>query len=194
MASSEARRPAVPARRADAARSMARLVEAARDLIEESGTEVPLDEVARRAGVGNATLYRHFPTRGDLLVAVYADEVTELCRKGAGLLTHPEPGDALFRWTEDFIGHVSAKRALALAATEGPTGRRTELFDRWHEAMRSAAAGLLDRARHAGAVRPDVTVTDLLALAGGVALAATDEAHARRLLGVVRTGVGTGAA
>ncbi|MFF0309448.1 TetR/AcrR family transcriptional regulator [Streptosporangium sp. NPDC004379] len=184
-------------RRADASRNAALLLAAARELIAESGSgtapdEIALDEVARRAGVGNATLYRNFPTRGDLLVAVYADEVAALCRRGTGLLEDPSPVDALFSWLDDFVTHVSTKRALALAATEGPVGRRTELFDRWHESIRSAAAGLLDRAREAGAVRPELTVTDLLALASGAALTGTDTAHARRLTALLRGGVGPG--
>ena len=74
---SNADNPTIPkrGRRADASRNAERLLAAARELVDESGSEVALDEVARQAGVGNATLYRHFPTRGDLLVAVYADEV-----------------------------------------------------------------------------------------------------------------------
>jgi AcrR family transcriptional regulator len=172
--------------RADAARNADRLLAAARELLDDAGAEVPLDEVARRAGVGNATLYRHFPTRGDLLVAVYADEVERLVRLGAA----PPPGapvDALFAWLDAFVEHVATKRALALAATEGPTGRRTELFDRWHRTINETASALLDCA--AEELRPGLTVIDLLALASGVALTAADAAHARRLLEVVRDGV-----
>jgi AcrR family transcriptional regulator len=176
-------------RRADAARNAGLLLAAARELLDESGSEIALDEVARRAGVGNATLYRHFPTRGDLLVAVYADEVAALCQQGAALLDDPSPVDALFSWLDEFVAHVSTKRALALAATEGPVGRRTRLFDEWHESMRSTASELLQRARDAGAVRSALTVTDLLALASGAALTGTDLAHARRLLRLLRGGV-----
>jgi AcrR family transcriptional regulator len=186
--------PTIPgrARRADASRNAERLVAAARELLDESGSEVALDEVARRAGVGNATLYRHFPHRGDLLVAVYADEVAELCRRGADLLDAASPVDALFSWLEDFVVHVATKRPLALAATEGPAGRRTRLFDQWHEAMRATAAGLLDRARDANTVRPELTAPDLLALASGAALAGADAAHARRLVRLLRTGAEVG--
>jgi AcrR family transcriptional regulator len=169
--------------RADAARNADRLLAAARELLDEAGADVPLDDVARRAGVGNATLYRHFPTRGDLLVAVYADEVERLVR-----LDPPgEPVDALFAWLDAFVEHVATKRALALAATEGPTGRRTELFDRWHRTINETAATLLGRA--ANEVRPGLTVLDLLALVSGVTVTATDVTHARRLLGLLRTGL-----
>lgn len=176
-------------RRADAARNVELLLAAARELLDGSGAEVALDEVARRAGVGNATLYRHFPTRGDLLVAVYADEVAALCRKGADLLGDPSPVDALFIWLEAFVVHVATKRTLALAAAEGPGARRTQMFDQWHESMRSTATKLLCRAQDAGAVRPELTATDLLAIGSGAALTATNVAHAQRLVGLLRSGV-----
>jgi AcrR family transcriptional regulator len=175
------------ARRADAARNAELLVAAARKLFEESGHEVAMDEVARRAGVGNATLYRHFPTRGDLLVAAYADEVVALCDRGARLLGERSPVDALFAWLDEFVGHVAARRGLAHAATEGPTDRRTRLFAQWHDSMRETAGALLDRA--AGEVRDDVTVTDLLSLANGIALAGKDPDHARSLLRLLRYGI-----
>jgi AcrR family transcriptional regulator len=176
-------------RRADATRNVERLLAAARELVDRSGSEVALDEVARHARVGNATLYRHFPTRGDLLVAVYADEVAALCRQGADLLGDPSPVDALFTWLDAFVVHVATKRALALAATEGPGARRTRMFDQWHESMRSTGTALLRRAQDAGAVRPELTVTDLLAIGSGAALAGADVAHARRLAGLLRIGV-----
>jgi len=145
--------------------------------------------VARRAGVGNATLYRNFPTRGDLLAAVYADEVAALCQQGAALLAEPRAGEALFDWLGSFVVHVATKRALALAATAGSDDRRSELFGGWHESMTSAAGPLLARARQDGAVRPGLTVTDLLALASAVALAGATADHARQLLEVMRHGI-----
>jgi AcrR family transcriptional regulator len=154
---------------------------------------VPVDQVgdsrAVVGGQGNATLYRHFPTRGDLLVAVYADEVAALCRRGADLLDDPSPVDALFAWLDAFVVHVATKRALALAATEGPGAGRTRMFDQWHGSMRSTATRLLRRAQDAGAVRPELTVADLLAIGSGAALSGTDVAHARRLVGLLRSGV-----
>jgi AcrR family transcriptional regulator len=85
--------------RADAARNAARLLAAARDVFAEQGAEAALDDIARRAGVGNATLYRHFPTRGDLLVAVYAEEVEALVAQGETL--------PLFEWLDAFVVHVA---------------------------------------------------------------------------------------
>jgi AcrR family transcriptional regulator len=172
--------------RADASRNIALLLAAARELITEAGNEVALDEVARRAGVGNATLYRHFPTRADLLVAVYADEVTSLCRRGAQLLDAPSPLDALFAWLDEFVVHVATKRPLAMAATDSSPGGRTPLFDTWHASITATAADLVRRAQPA--LRPDITATDVLALASGAALA-TDPSHARHLVALLRTGL-----
>src|ERR1700753_3858906 len=89
--------------RADASRNAARLLAAARDVLAESGNDVPFDVIARHAGVGNATLYRHFPTRADLLVAVYADEVDALCQQGVDLLGRPSAAEALFGWLDSFV-------------------------------------------------------------------------------------------
>jgi AcrR family transcriptional regulator len=149
---------------------------------------VPLDDVARRAGVGNATLYRHFPSRRDLVVAVYADEVTALCERGAALLEVESAGEALFAWLDEFVVHVATKRALALAGTDNSDERRTALFDDWHRSMRSTAEKLLARARSAGAVDPGLGVDDLLALTSAAAIAATGADHARRLLRTMRHG------
>jgi AcrR family transcriptional regulator len=172
-------------KRADASRNAARLLAAARALIEESGNEVALDEVARRAGVGNATLYRHFPTRADLLAAVYADEVAALCRRAATLAADLPPTEALFAWLDEFALHVTTKRPLAVAATAGPTDRRTPLFDNWHRAITEAAAALVE----AAPLQPGVTTADVLALATGAAIATTDPAHARHLVALLRTGL-----
>ena len=178
-------------RRADATRNAGLLLAAARELITERGPDVPLDDIARRAGVGNATLYRNFPTRGDLLVAIYADEVAELCRQGADRLQAPRPGEALFGWLDCFVLHIATKRALALAVTDRPDERRSQLFERWHRSITETATALLARADAAGAVRPDLTVADLLALTSAAAIAGTDVAHARHLLAILRDGFAT---
>jgi AcrR family transcriptional regulator len=175
-------------RRADAARNAELLLAAAKELFDEHGPEVALDEVARRAGLGNATLYRHFPTRGDLLAAVYADEVTALCDQGAALLEEPSAAEALFIWLDSFVVHIATKRALALAGTEDRDERRTELFDHWHQSMQSTAEKLLTRAQQAGVIRPDLTVGDLLALTSGAALTSVGTHHAQQLLQILRHG------
>lgn len=177
-----------PRPRADAERNRRLLLEAAGDVFAEKGPGAPLDEVARRAGVGNATMYRNFPTRRELLVAVYAQEVEALRTSGETLLAGGPPGDALFGWVREFVQHVASKRDLALAVVDEPDAR-SELFRCWHETMHATASALLTRAQEAGAARPDVTAPDLLALANGVALAAADDAQIDHLLGIVRRGM-----
>lgn len=174
--------------RADAQRNRALILTTAKKLFAERGPGAPLDDIARHAGVGNATLYRHFPTRRDLLVAVYADEVTDLTAKGEDLLRHDPPADALFTWLKAFIAHVADKGDLARAI---PEEGRSPLFDEWHSAMHETVAPLLARAQEAGTVRPDLDGPDLLALACGIAAAGSDPVRTDRLLRLVREGITT---
>jgi AcrR family transcriptional regulator len=170
--------------RADARRNRDALLTAAAAVFAESGADAPLDDVARRAGVGNATLYRHFPTRRELLVAVYADEVEALCALGRALLQSERPADALFEWLAAFAAHVAARRELATSVPDDPA--RSALFDGWHAAMHETAAVLLARAGQE--MSPDVTAADLLTLAAGIALTGPADARAERLLRLVRQG------
>lgn len=184
----EGRRP-----RVDGQRNRALLLAAAQDVFGRLGPDAPFDEVARQAGVGNATLYRHFPTRGDLIVAVYAEEVAELCRYGDELGGAPDPAAALFDWLRAFVSHVADKRGLALAIADDHEGTRSTLYDEWHRAMLRTASALLERAQKAGAVRAGIDPADLLVLANGIALSRPDADQAGRLLGVLRHGVAAAA-
>jgi AcrR family transcriptional regulator len=175
--------------RADARRNYERVLAAAKEVLGELGVTAPLDEIARRAGVGNATMYRHFPSRRELVIAVYADEVTALCELGQSLLTGSPPADALFTWLHAFITHVAAKRDLPLAIPDDTTGQRSALYRQWHDTMRATASALLARAQDAGAIRGDLDVADLLAAATGIAQAAADDGQASRLLAIVRDGL-----
>ncbi|MCA2225441.1 TetR/AcrR family transcriptional regulator [Nonomuraea aurantiaca] len=175
--------PAERPRRADARRNHDAVLAAARQLFAERGLDVPLDDVARRAGVGNATMYRHFPTRQDLIIAVYADEVTELCESGDALLAAGSPGDALHEWLGAFVAHVAGKRDLALALPRDGSAR----FGEWHEKMLATASALLTRAQDAGEVRADLTVRELMTLANAIALTGSDQSE--RLLDLLRYGI-----
>jgi AcrR family transcriptional regulator len=162
------------------------LVEAAQAVFAELGTQAPLDEIARRAGIGNATLYRHFPTRDDLLIAVYADEVTALSASGEKLLAGDrEPLDALFEWLEAFVLHLASKGDLARSLEPG--GRRSERHEEWHEAMFGVVTRLVDRTREAGVIRADVDPVDLLVLVSGMASA--EPGRVKRMLRMVRRSV-----
>lgn len=175
------------ARRSDARDNHALLLAAARAVFAEDGPDAPLDRVARRAGIGNATMYRHFPSRRELVTAVYAEEVASLTARAS--LTASDPLAELFAWLTLFVTHVRDKRALALSLTS-PAGDHETLFAQWHTTMNETAAALVDRARAAGTVAPDTDPVDLLLLATGIALsgAATRTPH---LLDIVRRGVST---
>jgi AcrR family transcriptional regulator len=170
-------------RQAEGQRNRARLVDTARDVFAERGVGASLNDIAKRAGIGNATLYRHFPTRRELIVAVYADEVTALCAQGEALLAGEHPVDALFGWLRAFVAHVATKRELALAIPVD--GQRSALFDGWHAAMRATAVRMLTRADMPDA---DRAAADLLALTSGIALSTADDEQIERCLAVIRRG------
>ncbi|MEV5963273.1 helix-turn-helix domain-containing protein [Kribbella sp. NPDC051952] len=175
-------------RRVDAERNRAAILAAARRLFDERGAEVALDEVAKSAQVANATLYRHFATRADLLVAVYAEEVVELDELSQRLLGRTDPAQALTDWLRAFVHHVATKRDLALAIPDEPDSDRGTRFNEWHSTMRTAAERLLTRAQESRAVRPEVAVTDLLALASSIALAGRTPAGVDAMLDLIRDG------
>jgi AcrR family transcriptional regulator len=175
-------------RRVDAERNRAALLTAAKQLFDERGTDVSLDEVAKTAKVANATLYRHFATRADLIVAVYAEEVIDLDRFSNQLVDHTDPDQALTDWLRVFMHHVATKRDLALAIPDEPHGDREGLFASWHATMETAAARLLARAEHARAVRGELTAADLLAVVSGIALTGLPENRLDALLDIIRYG------
>jgi len=175
------------ARRSDARDNHALLLAAAKAVFAESGPDAPLDRIARRARIGNATMYRHFPSRRELVIAVYADEVASLT--SGARLDAADPGAELFAWLGLFVEHVRDKRDLALSLTT-PAGDHETLFARWHETMHETAAALVDRAKAAGAVTPDVDPLDVLLLCTGIALA-NAPARTPGLLQLIRRGVST---
>jgi AcrR family transcriptional regulator len=147
--------------RADALRNRERVLEAAKTVFSSGGADASLEAVARCAGVGIGTLYRHFPTRETLYEAVYRREVEQLGELAEQLKNEPEPVDALRRWLSCNVEFVATKKgmsaALALAAQASPE-LRSYSFDR----LTRAASALLDRAVAAGAIRGDVSAEDLI--------------------------------
>src|SRR5215212_3623398 len=125
--------------RADARRNRDRLIAAARDAFAEHGAEASLDDIARRAGVGPGTLYRHFPTRMDLMEAVYRDGVEGLCAEANALLSAPSPGDALATWLRSFLGYVATKRGLASALMAIAGDEKPSFFVACHGMIEEAA-------------------------------------------------------
>jgi AcrR family transcriptional regulator len=178
--------------RADARRNHERLLCAARKTFDEQGAEACLDEIAKRAGVGIGTLYRHFPTRRDMLEAVLHDGIAELCLRADHLLVSADPGDALASWLRAVIAHAAASRGLAaeLLRTTSEPGEKPVAKC---EEMRAMGARLLARAQAAGEVRADVTANDLFTLVNGIAWASDhcsgDGDYADRMLSLMLDGL-----
>ncbi|MBR0785207.1 TetR/AcrR family transcriptional regulator [Bradyrhizobium iriomotense] len=147
--------------RADAVRNRERVLEAAKAVFSAGGPEASLEAVAKRAGVGIGTLYRHFPTREDLFEAVYRREVEQLSELAEQLKTAKDPVDALRRWLNSAVEFVATKKGMsaALALTFQSS---SELAAFSMDRLTKAIGSLLDRAVAAGQMRADVSPEDLL--------------------------------
>jgi AcrR family transcriptional regulator len=179
--------------RADARRNYQALVSAASAVfIEHGADDASLEEIARRAGVGIGTLYRHFPTRQALLEAVYRDQVQVMCTRASELLTTEPPGEALVTWLRALVQFGSTKRSLTsgLLAT---LDKDSELLSSCSAMMRQSADALLARAQDAGVVRRDVRSVDLLRMVHGISMVAqrapADAGQADRMIGLIMDGL-----
>lgn len=157
--------------RADARRNRERLLTEARAAFAAQGTDASLEDVARRAGVGIGTLYRHFPTREALLGAVFQDALAALLDRSTELAGDPDPCAALVSWLRALVTYASEYRGLSTALISGSYDR-TSALSACREPLREAGTPLLARARAAGAVRGDVAIGDLMKLTNAIALAA----------------------
>jgi len=184
--------PATPRKpRADSTRNRQRLVDAAKAGFAEVGLQVSLEDVARRAGVGIGTLYRHFPTRDDMVEAVYRREVEQLAEAVPTLVETLPAGEALHRWMHLFVDYIATKRliapSLAAVANRAPT-----LYASSSELISQAMATLVRRAIAAGDVRKDIDPSDLLRALIGVSYGNPNEgweASARRLIDILMDGL-----
>ncbi|WP_406061556.1 TetR/AcrR family transcriptional regulator [Streptomyces sp. NBC_01077] len=178
--------------RADARRNHERLLTEARATFGEQGADAPLEEIARRAGVGIGTLYRHFPTRAELLNSVFQEALAELLHRSGELAEAEEPCRALVEWLRALIAHAGEYRGLAHALMSASYDRSSALAQ-CSEPLRAAGERLLGRAREAGQVRADVSIGDLMQLTNAIALAAEqcpeDTELADRLLALTLRGI-----
>lgn len=165
-----AAQPRVRAPRADARRNHDTLLAAAAEAYAERGVEASLEDIARRAGVGIGTLYRHFPTRDALNEAVYRHEVEALCDGVDDLLAAQEPVEALAEWMRAFALYVAKKRGMAMAL-KSALGPDSDLFTESHRRILAALTTLVSRAVDSGAIRDDVDPSDLLRAMGGICMA-----------------------
>jgi AcrR family transcriptional regulator len=167
------------------------LIETAKAAFAEAGASVCLEEIARRAGVGIGTLYRHFPTREAMMEAVYRREVEQLAGAVPQLLENSKPGEALHKWMHLFIDYIATKRLIAPSL--GPlTGRSSALYATSAELITGALSTLVKRAVASGDVRKDIDPSDLLRAMVGVSYQNPDagwEASARRVIDLLMDGL-----
>lgn len=178
--------------RADARRNYERLLAEARTAFTEHGTDASLEDIARRAGVGIGTLYRHFPNRTALMSAVFQGELDGLLARSRELLASPEPCRALVAWLRAIVTHASTYRGLSRALMAAQTDKASAL-SRCSLPLRDAGSMLLARAQQAGAVRGGVDIADLMQLTNAISLAVEqspdDPELADRLLMLTLTGL-----
>jgi AcrR family transcriptional regulator len=174
--------------RADGERNRALLLDAAKAAFAEAGTDVPLEDIARRAGVGIGTFYRHFPTRGAIVAAVYQHEVAQLADAAERLLKTRPPGAALHAWMRLFVDYIATKKVVAAALEASGTDLRAVSGARITGAMEL----LVERARAAGDIRADADPDDLLRALVGFTYGNTSlgwQASALRLIDVLMDGL-----
>jgi AcrR family transcriptional regulator len=176
-------------KRADARRNYEKVLRAAREAFAEGGESTALEEIARRAGVGIGTLYRHFPNRQALLEALYVGEVEEMCRSAAEQLDGSDPWEALNGWFERFIAYIGTKRALA-AELQNYLDQDAPLFQTCRTSLFEAGEPLLTRAQEAGIVRKDVSIGEVIQMVVGIAkMPASDPKQNEHILRIALDGL-----
>ena len=182
-----------PRPRADVQRNRRNLVVAAEDAFNAYGAGASLDDIARAAGVGNATLYRHFPTRQHLIDAVYEERIRALCALAEQVRADPPADGALLAWLRAVVDHIGSSRGLREAFVDAHhlrDGGETPQLDEWHRMTDDAAVPLLRDAQAAGTAHPDLRADELMAIIAAVAHAGGgDLAGAHRLLTFVTEGI-----
>lgn len=183
-------RPARPLR-ADARRNRERVLKAARVAFGTEGSEASLDEIARRAGVGAGTIYRHFATKEALFEAVVSDRIQELVEEARSLSEDPDPGRAFSSFVDRLAREGARKRDLVEAFSR--TGVKVKIEAVSLQDLTDVLEELLRRAQRAGAVRRDISAADVMALLTGAAFAIcqspADRARTDRLLAVMDDGL-----
>jgi AcrR family transcriptional regulator len=159
------------AQRSDACRNRDRLLDVASDAFATSGIDASLEKIAKSAGVGIGTLYRHFPTRDALVEAVYRHNVDLLCAGAEELSATLPPDEALAEWMHRFVSYVASKKGLA-NYLKSVVSADSDLFVSTHARVQQTVAALVAAAAAAGSIRPGVDGMDLLRALSGVCLMA----------------------
>jgi AcrR family transcriptional regulator len=179
-----------PRKRADARRNEKALLDAAAAAFVAAGVEVPVRDIAARAGVGMGTIYRHFPTRADLIIAVYRHQVDACAEAGPRLLAHHAPYVALRRWVDQFVDFLVTKHGLA-AALQSDSVRFQTLHAYFIERLVPVCAQLLDAAASSGEIRADIDPYGLMRGIGNLCVGAEDDSRydARAMVGLLISGL-----
>jgi len=176
--------------RSDAQRNRERILEVARQVFTRRGADASMDEIAKRAKIGPGTLYRHFPTRDELLATVYITEVEKLAAAQKKLSAELPPIEALRAWLLVFIDYIAAKEIIA-PALNAMAGGPSRVFQQSGQVMEEAANSLASRAVARGDLRPDVDPMDLLRAIYGLSAAGSAEdwpAKARTFVDILLQG------
>jgi AcrR family transcriptional regulator len=176
--------------RTDAQRNRERILEVAKEAFRRWGANTSLDDIAKHAGVGPGTLYRHFPTRDELLEAVYRTEVEKLAAAERKFAETLPPIEALRAWMLLFVDHIATKQIIAPALNMLVAGR-SKVFEASHAQVWEAIRALVRRAIKSGDIRKDLDAIDLLRALIGVANVATSpdwQQSARRLVDILVIG------
>ena len=179
--------------RADARKNRKNLLDVAREAFAEGGPEAPLEEIARRAGVGIGTLYRHFPSRIELIEAMYSEQIEGLIELAHRLSETKHSGEAFFSWLRAETETMISFRAIKVYLMSSDAQRRSAAHV-WKDRLTEAAGLLLRNAQAAGAVRKGIDTAGVLSLVHGVITAAEasterEKTRARQLLDVVIDGL-----
>lgn len=182
--------PPTPRKRADARRNQATLLDAAAAAFVASGVDAPVRDIATRAGVGVGTIYRHFPTRADLIVAVYRHQVEACAEAGPKLLAESStPHAALRAWIDLFVDFLITKHGLAEAMQSEDSGFET-LHAYFLDRLVPVCATLLDASTAAGEIRSDLEALQLMRGVGNLCIGAGNPDYdARRLVEVLIAGL-----
>ena len=176
--------------RTDALRNRERILEVAREAFTHHGANASLDDIAKQAGVGAGTLYRHFPTRDVLIEAVYRSEVEKLAAAAHEFAPAMSPIEALHAWLLLFVDYVAAKHIIA-PALNSVAGGPTRLYEGSRRLVQAALEDLVKRAKKSGEVRKDVDASDLLRAVIGVSYVGSGgdwQQSARRLVDILVAG------
>jgi AcrR family transcriptional regulator len=182
--------PAKRKPRTDALRNRERILEVAKAAFTRHGAATSLDDIAKQAGVGAGTLYRHFPTRDALIEAVYRSEVEKLAAAAYGFAAAMSPVEALRAWLLLFVDYVAAKHIIA-PALNSVAGGPSRLYESSRSLVQVAIDDLVKRAKKSGDVRKDVNASDLLRVVIGVSYVNYGgdwQQSARRLVDILITG------